>query len=123
MLKTNSYDKRTPYMSQTKKYPSNAHRQAAYRQRTAHAHEIQRMARGLPQPPAIPTMPGSARWAAMVQQAQLNLDVASAEMQSYYDERSQSWQESDRGEAFVQRMEAINEALESMDDLSSNHGN
>jgi hypothetical protein len=35
-----------------------------------------------------------------------------AEMESYYDERSERWQESERGEDFQQRIEDLRAALE-----------
>jgi len=106
-------------MPQTKKYLSDAQRQAAYRQRTNGAKAAQLMARGLPPLPAIPTMPGYARWAVTVQQSLLNLDTVSGQMQTYYDERSPLWQESERGEAFVEYIEAMSEVLESLADLST----
>jgi len=109
-------------MPRAKKYPSNAHRQAAYRQRAIYAQEAQLMAKGLPPLPAIPTLPGYARWEAMVQQSRLGLETVTTEMQNYYDERSPSWQESERGEAFVEQLDAIREVLESLDDLHAEPG-
>jgi hypothetical protein len=105
-------------MPQNKKYPSDAQRQAAYRRRTVQAREAQLAARALPILPAIPTLPGYVRWKAMLNQARVNLHGVTTEMQNYYDERSQSWQESERGDGFVEHMEAIRDVLDSLDDLN-----
>ncbi len=40
------------------------------------------------------------------------------EMQQYHDDRSEVWQESDKAEAFLERIEAIREAHDSITELS-----
>jgi hypothetical protein len=40
------------------------------------------------------------------------------EMESYRDDRSDSWQESDKGEAFQEAIDCIDEALDSLADLA-----
>jgi hypothetical protein len=39
------------------------------------------------------------------------------EMEAYRDERSDTWQESERGEAFQERLDAVTELLDGLDEL------
>lgn len=95
-----------------KTYASNKERQAAYRQRMRAARQQERNQKGLPALPAIPTMPGSARWSAGLSLAASLLEQVSSEMSAWFDARSESWQQGERGEAFAERLTAI-EALSS----------
>jgi len=106
-------------MPQLKKYDSRAARQAAYRQRCARSRAQQLSQKGLPALPAVATIPGYARWRSALCQAQSTLSLVLSEMQQYYDDRSETWQESDRGEAFGERLEAIEEVCSQMDDLAN----
>jgi len=94
-------------MPQPRKYESHKQRQAAYRARR----ETQRLKevadRGLPALPVVPTLPGRARWNAAIGRALDLLTMVQTEMSAYFDERTETWQESDRGEAFTERMEAL----------------
>src|SRR5580698_4745910 len=99
-------------MPEPKQYATNAKRQAAYRARAQAARNAQLLAQGLPAVPAIPTLPGHARWDAALQEAGRLLEMVSHEMHAYYEDRLEAWQQSDRGAAFEERMEAI-EALHS----------
>lgn len=94
-------------MPQPRKHSDHAARQAAYRVRQTKAQQEQLHQRGLPPLPAITTLPGSARWNSALQAARCLLVQVSEEMQAYYDDRSEVWQESDRAESFVERQEAI----------------
>ena len=94
-------------MPSPKKHGSHAKRQAAYRQRCRQAREAELADRGLPASPAIPTMPGTARWNATILRAQALLESVRAEMEEYHAERSDAWQESERGDAFTERLAAI----------------
>ena len=96
-------------MAQTRVHDSAAARQAAYRARQAQA--AQRAQQGLP------SLPGTARWKALLQQAQWSLQTTCEEMQSYAAARSESWQESERGEAFAERLTAMEEVLSSLQEL------
>jgi len=69
--------------------------------------------------PAVSAMPGQARWTALLAQAQWALAQVSQEMQEYYDERSEAWQESERGADFAQRLEAVQEVLEGLTELDA----
>ncbi len=94
-------------MPQPRKYPTHAARQAAYHKRCQDARKQELTDRGIPALPAIPTIPGAARWAAAMQKAQTLLDMVAAEMQDYSDDRSEAWQEGERGVAFQERLTAI----------------
>jgi len=87
-----------------RKYASNADRQAAYRARRT---------------PLIgtPSRPGYRRWDVMLRQALTLLETITLEMDDYYEERSESWQESERGENFTEKSESIKEAAGLLQDL------
>jgi len=92
-------------MANPRKYATNAERQAEYRQRC-------RAATATQQP--VPARPGKRRWEVMLNQACTLLDEVVSEMALYQDERSERWQESENGERFSERLEAIEEALTSL---------
>ena len=104
-------------MPQARKYANPAQRQAAYRARQETARQLQLAARSLPVLPAISTMPGVPRWRAALRNAQDILSMVAAEMASYFDDRSELWQESDRGEAHLERQEAIEALAEALSDF------
>jgi|SRR6185503_548625 len=104
-------------MPQPRVHESSAQRQAAYRQRTARARQQQLTAQSLPPLPALPTMPGQARWLALLVQAQWCLTQVANEMQQYYEDRSEAWQESAKGTAFEERLEAVQEVLQALEEL------
>jgi hypothetical protein len=103
-------------MPTPRRYANHAERQAAYRQRQAGARS-QPFGPGLPTPAAIPTRPGPARWAALTRQAARWLQLVQEEMEAYYDQRSEAWQESERGELFRERLEAVQEAQAAAEEL------
>ena len=98
-------------MPQPRQYETRAAQQAAYRKRQAQSQQALLSQKGLPALPAIPTMPGAARWRAMLSQAQTLLSQACAEMQDYHDARSEAWQESSQAEALLTRLEHVEEAV------------
>ena len=100
-------------MPTPRKYPTGAVRQRAYRERQKAARQTQDQGVDPPRPAPIPTMPSTARWKAMLASAEQLLDDARKEMETYCDERSEAWQESQRAEAFQ-------EAIERLDDLIAN---
>jgi|SRR6478609_8471833 len=105
-------------MPTPRRYASQAERQAAYRRRQAEARGKEQAAKGLPPLPAIASLPGHARWQGLLGQAGLLLRTVQEEMQEYYDGRSQSWQEGERGEAFREHLQAVQEVQEAAEDLS-----
>lgn len=88
-------------MPTPRKYATNADRQAAYRARC-----LAPSLTGAPIPPA----PGYRRWALMLSQVQGLLTAVTAEMATYWEARSAVWQDSERGDAFTERLEML-EAL------------
>jgi hypothetical protein len=101
-------------MPQPRKYETRAEQQAAYRQRRIASDRELLSKKGLPALPAIPTMPGNARWSAMIAQAHLLLSEAVVEMQSYHDERSPEWQEGSKAEDLLAKLEQLQETMEQL---------
>lgn len=98
-------------------YATNADRQRAYRQRCQEARPAVAGATELPPLPALSQVPGYRRWRALIQHAHQLLGSAQAEMQVYYDQRSTAWQEGERGESFLERLEALGEAYAAVAEL------
>lgn len=86
-------------MPQPRQHTDNAAKQRAYRARQADARRSEQQAKGLPPAPPLPTLPSHARWQALLAQARLYLETARDEMQAYYDDRSDTWQQGDRAAA------------------------
>ena len=95
-------------MPQPRKYASAAHKQAAYRQRCAQRPDYK----------AIPTVPGYRRWNAMRMQALSFLEQVASEMECYYNQRSDSWQDSERGEAFTEAMDSTAETAAALREIA-----
>ena len=76
-------------MPQVRKYESRAEQQAAYRQRKILAEQAALSQKNLPPLPTIPSMPGHARWKAMLLLAHQLLSGAAAEMQDYHVDRTE----------------------------------
>jgi len=96
-------------MPQPKMYATRALRQAAYRERTRRSRDLLLKQRGLPAGPAIPSMPGTVRWAAAIKQSESLITMVVEEMQDYHDDRSEAWQESTQAVALLERREALQE--------------
>ena len=104
-------------MTTPRKYSSRAERQSAYRARRAAALSEQSGSRELPALPWVPTMPGYRRWDMMIGAALGVLKAARGEMEVYFEERTEVWQDSERGEVFVERMEALEEVIDGLQTL------
>jgi hypothetical protein len=102
-------------MPQARQYADNAAKQRAYRARHTHAHEEERRAKGLPPRAPLPTMPSRARWDGLGAQARQVLALARDEMQTYYDDRSEAWHESDRAAAFLEHLDHVQTVLDDLD--------
>jgi len=59
-------------------------------------------------------MPSPARWKALLSKAELLLQTVQDEMENYFEERTETWQESERGEAFRERIENLETALDAL---------
>ena len=95
---------------------SNAERQKAFRERMK-----QRLA-GMPAAPPLPekpkiSVPANKRWAALRDRMQADGETLRDEMQEYYDERSETWQEDDRGAEFQERIDAVERVLDALAEL------
>ena len=101
-------------MPQPRRYADPAARQRAYRARQELARLADQQAKGLPPAPALSTLPSRARWQALLTQARLALETTRDEMQSYYDARSETWQEGDRAAALLGQIENLEQALEAL---------
>ena len=99
-------------MPQPRQYENRAAQQAAYRKRQTAAHSQLLAQKGLPPMPKVPSIPGTARWNAMITQAEQLLSTIADEMQEYYDDRSEVWQEGERALDFVARIEQIVETVD-----------
>lgn len=104
-------------MPTPKCYPSNAAKQRAYRNRQAQARNQEQRAKGLPPVSPIPTMPGTRRWNAQVHLALAALQAAHQEMDAYYDDRSEAWQEGEKGRDLQERLQSIEDILDQLDSI------
>ena len=100
-------------MPQPRKHSSHAERQAAYRERQSQAlADCLQPGKSLPPLPVVSTIPGTTRWRQALAAVEQQMRAVEAGMESYYDDRSERWQESDRGEEFEQRLEDLRTTLE-----------
>ena len=106
-------------MPQERKHASSAVRQAAYRARREQARQVELAAKGLPALPRIPTLPGWPRWNASFTAAHALIADSLVEMQDYFDDRSESWQESERGEAHQEKIESVEAVVDALSTLLS----
>jgi len=101
-------------MPTPRKHLSGAVRQRAYRARCETARDAAIRAKNTPATAAIPTMPSTARWNALIEHARSSLSAVQQEMEKYQDERSEAWQETDAADAFQERIDQIDAALEAV---------
>ena len=106
-------------MPQRRIHATPAERQAAFRARSEQARQAQIAAKGLPPLPSIPSIAGWPRWNATIRMAQALVEGAVSEMQDYYDDRSDAWQDSQRGEEHQDKITSAEAVLEAMGELIS----
>lgn len=53
----------------------------------------------------------------MMKQSESLLESVACEMEDYYDERSEAWQSSERGDIFTEKKESIEEIVALLQDL------
>jgi len=104
-------------MPQPKRHVSAAARQAAYRDRCEQARRMEQAAKGLPSLPVIASLPGWKRWNASLKAAHEMIACTLEEMNGYFDERSETWQQSDRGEDHQALIAAVEEVLDGLSSL------
>jgi len=61
-------------------------------------------------------MPSWARWQAAAQRIRTLIDELASETQNYWDDRSESWQESQKGQDFQEKIDLLKEAREALED-------
>ena len=105
-------------MPQPRRYATRALQQAAYRKRQAAARDEQLRAKGLPALPAPPQIPGRVRWRSAIETAGAVLEQTAAEMQDYYADRSEEWQESERAEALLEQIGTLEEVIDKLHTLN-----
>ena len=105
-------------MPPPRKYQTDAERQRAYRERQEAARRAALEAKGLPAMAAIPTMPSLPRWKALREQAQAVLQAMQEEMEAYRDERTEQWQESEKGAAFQDIINQVDTARASTEEIA-----
>jgi hypothetical protein len=94
-----------------------AERQRRWQERRKVARLAELAAKGLPPAPLIPTMPSRERWKALQEQARAALQTMQEEMQSYYNDRSEKWQESEKGGEFQERLDQVDAARASVEEI------
>jgi hypothetical protein len=77
-------------------------------------------AKGLPLLPVIASLPGTARWSGQRLLALTVLGTMRDEMQAYYEDRTERWQESDRGQAMAERLDDLDAIFDSVDSFEVN---
>jgi hypothetical protein len=102
-----------------KRYQTNAQRQAAYRQRCAAATQALLATKRLPPLANIPSIPSHPRWRAMAANARTLLLAIGQEMNDYYDQRSDAWRDTEQADDLGEQIEAVQEAIQSLDDYLS----
>jgi hypothetical protein len=104
-------------MPQQRQYPDAAAKQRAYRARQTQARRAEQEAKGLPPTPPLPTLPSRARWQALLEAARRFLETAHDEMQAYYEDRSEAWQQGERAAALQDRLDALAQILDDLEVL------
>ena len=105
-------------MPTPRKHENAAACQAAYRKRQAETRRQELQKKGLPPLPPVPTIPGEARWKKMLAEAGALLSMVVQERDAYQEDRSEDWRDSEKGETFQERTDAVNDLLASLDDLA-----
>jgi hypothetical protein len=91
-----------------------AQKQAAYRDR------LRLRALGqLPDSPAPCNIPAEKRWSAALSQALRLIEQTRDEIQAYADDRTEDWQESERGEAMQERIESLSSIIDEITDATA----
>jgi hypothetical protein len=104
-------------MPQQRRYEDNAAKHRAYRARQARARRAEQQAKGLPPVPPLPTLPSRARWQALLAQARLALETVRDEMQAYYEERSEAWQQGERAATLAEQIDQLEAVLRELEAL------
>jgi hypothetical protein len=93
-------------------------RQQRFRKRQQDVRRREQCEKGLPPMPKITAMPGSARWKATIEAAEALLSQAAEEMDDYWNERSETWQEGYVAEEHRQRKKRLTKMAETLSDMA-----
>jgi hypothetical protein len=104
-------------MPQPRRHQSAAAKQRSYRQRLEARFGDSVCTGRIPKGSAVPGIPSTARWRALRGQAIEVLGILKDEMESYQADRSDNWQQSERGEAFQEKLDLLQEAMEALDSI------
>ncbi len=104
-------------MPQQRRYQDNAAKQRAYRARQAQGRREEQQVKGLPSAPPLPTLPSRARWQALLIQARLALETVRDEMQTYYEDRSEAWQQGERAATLAEQIDQLEVVLNELEAL------
>ena len=104
-------------MPRRRVYATNAERQVAYRHRQKEIGVTRPAQVASSAVPEVPSAFGHRRWRAILKQATRLVEQAADEMQSYFECRSEGWQSSERGEAFTEILDAVQDALATLGDV------
>jgi len=99
-------------MPRSRIYPNNAARQRDFRLREK---ELNKATEILPRPAPL-------RWRQTVRKAMVLLRSASAEMQDRFDTNQERWQESEGGQEFAEKVDALREAIETLESFCAECG-
>lgn len=105
-------------MPTPRKYENAAARHAAYRKRPEEARRKDQEEKGLPALPMIPTLPGDARWKKMIEKARWLMDDVVTEREAYFDDRSEAWRDSEKGDVFLERTDAVRDVVDTLEALA-----
>lgn len=101
-------------MPTPKVYESTAERMRAYRLRKKQAAGSELDVAGVGASASLGTAARYAHWNALIKSAQAALQTAHDQMEAYFADRSDRWQESDRGEQFQERIDSLENLLEDL---------
>ncbi|MHB8426056.1 MAG: hypothetical protein ACYDB9_13080 [Gammaproteobacteria bacterium] len=104
-------------MPQQRRHTDAAAKQRAYRARQVQARLAAQQATGLPPAPPLPTLPSRARWQALLAQGRLSLETARDEMQTYFNDRSEAWQEGERAAILADHLDQLEAVIDDLDAL------
>ncbi len=85
--------------------------------RQAQARHAEQQAKGLPPAPTLPTLPSRARWQALLTQARLALETVREEMLTYYEDRSEAWQQGERAATLAEQIDQLGGVLQELEAL------
>jgi hypothetical protein len=103
-------------MPRPRRHESNSQKQRAYREREKLA--LSSSMQNLPKPSGLSAVPSAARWRLMKKQALTILRQLDLEMQNYWDARTEDWQQSEKGDAFQEWIDKVQDAVQAVEEIA-----